>query len=137
MKPRLRIFTKGPKPVFVNISAIEKRHPNDATWTAFTQFVETFFYPLLLNKYFSIPLDTVFATYPKGVKAEEIYLMSGNLRKLHPVFFVLVCVPTWLSRRFQPVLDKKLVSHPRRAKFLVGRLFGLLERQLQKLKPRN
>lgn len=133
------ILFQGPHPVFVDALSIERRNPKDTTWLAHAQFTRCFLLPLLVSKYFALPLDTLLWNLRDGLEPEAVYRMSRFPRKLLPPFLTLVTFPTWLGKSrnsSQSTLYKpRLVKDSGEAEAVLRALVRHLRRQLRKLAP--
>jgi len=129
----------GCKPVFVDLLSIERRDPGNPTWLPYTQFVRTFLLPLLVNKYFAIPLDQILATRRDGVNPEEVYPLCGRIRKFMPPFLTLVTIPAWLNARHNQdnlaIYQKNYSGNFEKVRFILKSQFNGLRRTLQRLQP--
>jgi SAM-dependent methyltransferase len=135
------ILFRGAEPVLTDVLSVEGRDPHDPTWLPYAQFVRTFVLPLLLNKYFGVPLSEVFLTRRDGLEPEEVYRLCGWWRKFVPPFLTLVSIPKWLSARRgaqNPKLyRKRAVDDVERARFIVGSLLKHSRRALRRVEPRQ
>ena len=133
------VLFDGPRPVFVDVLSLEKRVKGDPQWIPFAQFTRTFLNPLLLNKFFNIPLSMVFLSRREGVDANEIYGMLGFWKRWQQPFFSLVSVPVFLNRllskKKKARTDVQILS-PEKARFILNSLFRHLNRLLKDVKPR-
>jgi len=133
------ILFRGHEPVFVDLLSFERRHPGDAIWKPYAQFVRTFLLPLLANRRWGLSLAEIFTTRRDGLQPEEIYRWCGPLEKFRPRTLSLVSIPTWLSRKADPdeqkIYQSQLLADPEKAQFILESLFNRLERQLRALAP--
>lgn len=133
------VLFDGPRPVFVDVLSLERRVTGDSQWIPFAQFTRTFLNPLLLNKFFNIPLSMVFLSRREGVDANEIYEMLGTWQRWKQPFFSLISVPVFLNRllskKRQARTDSNLLS-PDKARFILNSLFRHLTRLMKDVKPR-
>ena len=129
----------GPEPIFIDLTSVESRDPHDPVWLPYAQFSRTFLLPLLVNKYFGVPLDQLLTTRREGIEPEEVYRLCGPLRKLIPPVLTQVSIPTWLAARHSPddatIYQKKTLGDPERARFILGSLLKRLRRTLHRLSP--
>jgi len=136
--PRNILF-RGPRPVFVDILSFEKRDPNDPVWRPYAQFVRNFLLPLIVNKYFSIPLGQLYLTGHDGLRPQDVYPLLGLANKFLPPFFTLVTLPVWLSRRVGKrnvaMYQKKRQIDTEKTKFILQSLFDRLTRLTDKITP--
>ena len=133
------ILFRGPAPVFIDVLSFERRQPGDATWLPYAQFVRTFLLPLLANQSYGLGLDQILTTRRDGLEPEEVYRWSKPLQRLRPPFFNLVSMPTWLGGKHKQddasIYQKKLLSDPEKARFILGTVFSGLRRALRRLTP--
>ena len=135
------VLFRGPEPVFIDLLSFERRDPKDPTWLPYAQFVRTFLLPLLANRHFGIALDQILTTRRDGLEPEEVYRWSGPLERIRPGFLSLVSIPTWLgSKRSaddQKIYQKKLLSDPEKARFILNSVLKGLRRSLNRLEPKT
>jgi SAM-dependent methyltransferase len=133
------VLFRGPDPVFIDVLSFERRHPGDATWLPYAQFVRTFLLPLLANQYYGLALDQVLFARRDGLEPEEVYRWAKPLQKLRPPFLSLVSFPTWLGKRHDQddasIYRPKLLDNSEKAAFILDTLLKGLRRTLDKLKP--
>jgi 2-polyprenyl-3-methyl-5-hydroxy-6-metoxy-1,4-benzoquinol methylase len=135
------ILFRGPNPVFVDLLSFEQRDPADPIWLPEAQFVRAFLLPLLVNRYFDMPIVQLLSDRRDGLEPEEVYRMSGGVRRLLPPFLSLVSIPTWLAARHSD--DDTTIYRPRKldntekARFILRSLFRRLRRSLDNLEPKG
>ncbi|HZS48083.1 MAG TPA: class I SAM-dependent methyltransferase [Blastocatellia bacterium] len=137
------VLYRGSTPVFIDLLSFEKRSAGNPTWLPSAQFQRTFLLPLLVNKYFSIPLDQIFMTSRDGLEPESVYNLSGTARRLLPPFLSMVSIPTWLGKsatskptdQSQTIYQEKSSADPEKTKFILQSLFRRLRRSLEKVAP--
>lgn len=133
------LLFRGPKPVFVDLSSIERRDPRDPTWLPYAQFARTFLLPLLVNKYFGLPLGQILEFARDGLEPETVYRMCGPIRRLTLPFLPLVTLPTWLgsrrSVRGPSTYRQRRSRTPDEARYILARIFRHLGRTLERLTP--
>lgn len=133
------VLYRGPLPVFVDLLSFERRDPGDPVWVPYSQFVRTFLLPLLVNKYFGLPLDQLLLSRRDGLEPEEVYRMCGTLRKINPIFLELVSTPKWLAAKHNgddtSVYQPKILDNPEKAGFILRSLIKRLRRSLNSVKP--
>lgn len=128
------VLFAGSRPVFVDLSSIQRRDAGDAIWLAAAQFERTFILPLLANRCFGLQPQQIFTTRRDGMLPEELYRMASPLRRLHPALLLSSTLPTWLDRIWSS--PPPLVAHRqssgdlRRAQFTLSATLGRLERLL-------
>jgi SAM-dependent methyltransferase len=133
------ILFRGSEPVFVDLLSFEQRDPGDPLWLPQAQFERTFLLPLLVNKYFSMPLDQIFAVRRDGLEPEDVYPLCGPVRRFLPPFLSLVTIPTWLTAghdaESQSIYEGKRVGNVEKTRFILGSLFRRLRRILRTVEP--
>ena len=135
------VLFRGPEPVFIDVLSFERRDARDPTWLPYAQFVRTFLLPLLANRHFGIALDQILTTRRDGLEPEEVYRWSTWLQRLKPSFLSLVSMPTWLgSKRSaddRKIYEKKLLSDPEKARYILRSVLRGLRRSLNRLEPQT
>jgi SAM-dependent methyltransferase len=135
------ILFRGPDPVFIDATSIERRDAGDPTWLAYAQFIRAFVLPLLANRRFGLPLDQALLARRDGLEPEEVYRWLGPLERLHPSVLPLVSMPVWLAARHRTddasVYKKKLLPDPERARFVLEHLLKGLRRTLDAFAPKT
>jgi SAM-dependent methyltransferase len=75
-----------------------------------------------------------------GLEPEEVYRWLGPFDKLRPGFLTHVSIPVWLGARQDPddtrLYQKKRVTHPEKARFIVDSLLSRLRMALKAAAPR-
>jgi SAM-dependent methyltransferase len=134
------ILFRGPDPVFIDLLSFERREPSDPTWLPYAQFVRTFLLPLMVTKHFGRGLDELLITHRDGLEPENVYRLAPFGKKLRPEFLTLVSLPTWLGSRTraqsEALYQKRTVSNPDKALFVLGRLLKGLRRRLNQAAPK-
>jgi SAM-dependent methyltransferase len=134
------VLFRGPNPVFVDLGSLERRDNRDPLWMPHAQFSRTFLIPLLLHRQFGAPLSDVFLSRRDGNEPEDAYRHIGPLRRFLPPYLGLVSLPTWLkaaaTKRQGRIYQRRLLSNPEQARFILGRTFRKLRRTLGRLAPR-
>jgi SAM-dependent methyltransferase len=135
------VLFHGPRPVFVDWLSFERRDPCDPGWLAYAQFVRTFLLPLLVNKYFRLPLDQMLLANRDGLEPEQVYRMSGAVRRLLPPFLSLVSLPSWLATSGKAKANQtyapRRADSQEKARFILDHLFKGLRRKLRSLEPQK
>jgi len=135
------VLFRGPEPVFIDLLSFERRDPGDPTWLPYAQFTRTFLLPLLANRQFGIALDQILTTRRDGLEPEEVYRWSTPLERIRPGFLSLVSMPTWLGARQSPddqaIYQRKRLSDPEKASYILSSLLKGLQRRLNRLEPRT
>jgi SAM-dependent methyltransferase len=133
------VLFRGPDPVFVDVLSCERRDPGDPIWLPYAQFIRTFLFPLLVFRFFGMPVHALAAGRRDGLEPEEIYRLCGPLRRLRPPFLALVTLPVWLGARRAatgPSLYRpKRWDNRERARFVLETAFRRLRRALDRLEP--
>jgi SAM-dependent methyltransferase len=133
------VLFRGPEPVFIDVLSFERRQAGDPTWLPYAQFVRTFLLPLLSNQAYGLGLDQILTTRRDGLEPEEVYRWSKPLQRIKPPFFSLVSMPTWLGGKHKQddtsIYEKKLLSDPEKARFILDTVLNGLRRTLNRLKP--
>ncbi len=117
------VLFDGCRPIFVDVLSIEPRTPGDPVWRAYAQFVRTFLLPLIAYKYFHLGPDQVFTGRREGLSPEDVYQMSGPLRRLLPPVLGHATIPTWLAGRSEargPELYQAHREDPAKARFVLA-----------------
>jgi len=134
------VLFQGGTPVFVDVLSFERRDGRDATWMAYSQFVQTFLLPLLAYREFGLLPADLFMRRREGLEPEEMYRMAGLRQQLSPEFLSLVTLPHWMSG----VMTRRSTAgryHPEpldseeKARFVLDRLLANCSRKLARLEP--
>jgi SAM-dependent methyltransferase len=133
------ILFRGPEPVFVDVLSSQQRDPGDPLWLPYAQFVRSFIIPLLLYKHFGMSPGPVFLSRRDGLELEDVYALSGPIRRFVFPFLTLISIPKWLGdtsyasdpKRYR----KKQVTGPECAMFILRSLFKRLRRLLDRVAP--
>ncbi len=135
------VLFRGPEPVFIDVLSFERRDAGDPTWLPYGQFVRTFLLPLLANRHFGIALDQILTTRRDGLEPEEVYRWSTPLQRMRPGFLSLVTMPTWLGAKQsaddQKIYQKKRLSDPEKARYILSSILKGLRRSLNRLEPKT
>jgi SAM-dependent methyltransferase len=133
------VLFRGPDPVFIDVLSFDRRDPGDAIWLPYAQFVRTFVIPLLLHKYFGLPPGVFFLARRDGLEPQDVYKFGGPVRRLMPPFLTLVSIPKWLGvtsyATGTELYQRKQVTEPERAVFVLRSLFKRLRRALKRVAP--
>lgn len=134
------VLFRGPQPVFVDLLSFEPRDADDPTWLPFAQFVRTFLLPLLVNKHFGFSLADLLTTHRDGLEPEEVLRLLSPPQKLLPPFLTLASIPAWLAAKNgtenSKIYQKRKLSDPAKAKFILHRVLNSLRRKLAAAAPR-
>jgi SAM-dependent methyltransferase len=133
------ILFRGPEPIFVDVLSFQQRDPGDSLWLPYAQFVRSFIIPLLLYKHFGMSPGPVFLSRREGLELEDVYALSGPIRRFVFPFLTLITIPKWLGdtpyasdpKRYR----KKQVTRPECAMFILRSLFKRLRRLLDRVAP--
>ena len=135
------VLFHGPRPVFVDWLSFERRDPCDPAWLAYAQFIRTFLLPLLVNRYFRLPLDQMLLANRDGLEPEQVYRMSGAVRRVLPPFLSLVSLPSWLASsgkmKANGTYTPRRAESPAKARFILDHLFKGLRRKLRSVEPQK
>jgi 2-polyprenyl-3-methyl-5-hydroxy-6-metoxy-1,4-benzoquinol methylase len=91
------ILFRGAEAVFIDAMSIERREPLDPIWRPMAQFLQTFLYPLTLEKATSAPSGETMFGRREGIGADEVYARLGRLQRLANLRWV--SIPHWLNSR--------------------------------------
>jgi hypothetical protein len=123
------IMFEGPKPVFLDVLSFARRDPLDVIWRPYAQFVQTFVYPLLANRYFAIRLDESLPSNRDGIEPERLLRMCPLWRRWLPPFLQAVTLPVLLSGdRGSGTYRPRRARDAAEARFLAGRLLHRAQR---------
>jgi SAM-dependent methyltransferase len=129
------VLFRGPTPVFVDALSVERRDPGDPMWFAYGQFVRNFLLPLLVDRRFSISLQSVFLSRRDGLEPETVYRMAGPFERMLPPMLNLVTAPVWFGasrRATERPVHRYRWSDPKKAEFALRHLYRGLRRQLNR-----
>jgi SAM-dependent methyltransferase len=126
----------GSRPVFLDLLSFARRDPLDPVWRPYAQFVRTFVYPLLANRYFGLRLDEMLLAHRDGLEPERIWRLCSLWRLLRPPFLGAVAIPKLLSGRGESPgrFHGSQSRDAGEADFLLGRLFRRANRLLRDAK---
>ncbi|HEY2017242.1 MAG TPA: class I SAM-dependent methyltransferase [Bryobacteraceae bacterium] len=129
------IMFDGPRPVFLDVLSFERRDPLDPIWRPYGQFIRTFLYPLLANRYLGLQLDELLLTHRDGLEPERMRRMCPLGLLVRPPFLSLVTIPELVSRmktRSSPGEFRGTQSKDAsEASFLLSRVFARAGRILR------
>ena len=131
------ILFRGTEPVFTDVLSVERRTAGDPIWLPYAQFVRTFLLPLLANARFGMSLEAIFTTRRDGLEPEDLYRLTGMVKRLRPPFLGLVSMPTWLGRgkERESIYERRALSNPEKARFILRSTLRSLGRKLKRLAP--
>lgn len=132
------ILFEGTKPVFIDVLSFEKRHPEDAIWRPYQQFVNTFLLPLLVNKTRGVSLRSIFVANREGLDVQEAGKLFTGASKFKSKVFSIITLPNMLSTKAESRPDlystgKKMPAEQTR--FILNRSFTRLKKQLAAVSP--
>ena len=133
------VMFNGPRPVFLDVLSFEHGDLLDPLWRPYAQFVRTFVYPLLANRYFGLRLDEVLLANRDGLEPDRIARLSPAWRLLLPPFLGAVTLPLVLSRlnergergQYRPCRARDAGE----ARYLLKAVLGRASRLLQNFIP--
>src|SRR6266478_6164874 len=134
------VLFRGPIPVFVDALSVEQRDSGDPMWFAYGQFVRNFLLPLLVERRFNVPVQSVFLSRRDGIEPETVYRMAGPLERMLPPILSLATAPVWFSASritTQRPIHRRRWSNPRQAEFALRHLFRGLRRHLNRVSPKT
>ncbi|MBZ5648841.1 MAG: class I SAM-dependent methyltransferase [Acidobacteriia bacterium] len=129
------VLFRGAQPVFVDVLSVEPRDSGDPVWRPYAQFVRTFLLPLLAYQQFRLGPDQVFTGRREGLSPEDVYRMSGRLRRLLPPILGYATIPTWLGSRSEArgaELYEPKRMNPEKARFVVASRLRSLRASVRK-----
>jgi SAM-dependent methyltransferase len=133
------VLYRGHSPVFIDFLSIERRNPHDATWLPYAQFVRTFILPLIASREFGISLNQIFSVHRDGLEPDQLYKLCGPVQRFWRPYLTLVTIPHWLSGSDgaggKHSSKTKETKDPERARYVLGRLFRHLRKQLARAAP--
>ncbi len=134
------IMFDGPKPVFIDLLSFEPREPTDPLWRPYAQFVRTFVYPLLANRYFGLRLDEMLLVHRDGLEPEQIWRLCPAWRRLLPPFLSSVTLPVLMSKEKQNGsgnngYGKHRARDAEEAEFLLNSVLQRADRLLHGVEP--
>ena len=91
----------GAKPVFVDILSFAERPMGTVVWSAYAQFIRTFYLPLFLSRETARAPHEIFASRRDGIEPEEVYAQLSFLSRLSGSALQFVTLPALLGRTAQ------------------------------------
>lgn len=128
------VLFRGSDAVFVDVLSIEPRDVGDPVWRPYAQFVRTFLLPLIAYRHFQLGPDQVFTGRREGLSPEDIYRMSGPLRRLLPPLLGYATIPTWLNARSEQKgteLYQPRHTDPEKARFVLASRINSLRKTVR------
>ena len=130
------VLFAGPRPVFVDLLSFERREAGDPIWLAEAQCISTFLLPLLLYRHHRIAPHQHFVGRRDGISPEDVYALTGPLRRVTPSFLRWVSLPTLLGGGGErPHRPARRPQDPAKSRFILRHLLGQLDRSLARLEP--
>ena len=133
------VMFDGPRAMFIDLLSFERRDPGDPIWQPYGQFVRSFLYPLLANRYLGLQLDELLLTHRDGLEPERMRRMCPPTLLVRQPFRSLVLAPALASRFSQASSPAQYRSRRAKsaeeAKFLLRRLFRRARSILRRLPP--
>jgi SAM-dependent methyltransferase len=128
------IMFDGPRPVFLDVLSFERRDPLDPIWRPYGQFIRSFLYPLLANRYLGLQLDEIMLTHRDGLEPERMRRMCSLGLLVRRPFVSLVTIPELVSRIMQTSRFRTTQAmDAAEASFVLNRVFVRAERVLCRL----
>lgn len=90
------ILFEGTRPVFTDILSFQKI--TKTTWSPCAQFLQSFIYPLLLQKHFGLNSRSCFLENRDGLPGSDLRRMCSLWKLLSRDFFPVLTLPHFLSR---------------------------------------
>ncbi|MBZ5594944.1 MAG: SAM-dependent methyltransferase [Acidobacteriia bacterium] len=133
------VLFRGPTPVFVDVLSVERRTAGDPTWLPYAQFIRTFLLPLAVNRDLRLSVADLLAGRRDGLEPESVYHWLGPWQRLRPPYLTLVSIPAWLAHSAQrkegALYERRQLSDPEKAQFVLETLLRGLQKHLHKLQP--
>ncbi len=133
------VLFRGPRPVFVDVLSVESRDPQDPVWTPYAQFVRTFLLPLAVNRDFGMSIGEVLSGRRDGLEPQTVDRWLGPVQRLRRPYLTLVSLPARLSGSARvktgDIYQRRQLSDPRRARFVLEVLLKGLDKHLRRLEP--
>jgi SAM-dependent methyltransferase len=134
------VLFQGSKPVFVDILSFEQRNPTDPLWLPLNQFYRLFINPLVVHRYFHLPIAPLMTTMD-GVTPEHLYGLCSPFQRFRSPFLALATLPTLLGRRTDRAPKKVFRPHSApsadQARFTLQFLLKRARRKLEAMRPRR
>ncbi len=126
------VLFRNAEPVFVDLPSIVGREPGQCLWIARHQFETTFLLPLIASVETGLPIAWTLRNPVAGISHEMLAQALGARRWLKPGLWRTVALPAALAARAAaggaPPAMK--MADDARARYVLARAFGGLERQL-------
>lgn len=133
------VLFDGSNPVFVDFLSFKSRTAGVATWSAYAQFVRTFFFPLLLARKRHTSLPGLFLTHGDGLSPAEVYHRLSLLDLVGPSALQFVVLPTLLGKaKASQNIDEhhfRAHSNPEQGEYVSRRLISNLRASFRRLRP--
>ena len=135
------IMFDGPRPVFLDVLSFEPRDPLDPIWRPYSQYVQTFLYPLLANRYLGLRIDEILLSHRDGLEPERLRSLCSIGLSLRPPFLSLITLPALVSRATHDAGSQRFrawkAKDPEEASFLMRRVFGRAAKMLRQIPRRR
>lgn len=129
------ILFDGVRPVFVDMTSIERRESRDPLWRPQSQFVNMFLLPLLMHRTCGLRLSHIFLAEQGGLSPEICARFKIRWKR---DFLSLVLLPQWLARFAQPQIYKRHLLHSSElAQFILRRRLLKNKKTLVRFQVRN
>ncbi len=92
------VVFEGPTPVFVDVLSFDKLREPEVLWRPYGQFVRTFIYPLIANRFSGLALSEVFTIHRDGLETERMMRLLPAWRLCVRPALAEVALPHLLSR---------------------------------------
>jgi SAM-dependent methyltransferase len=127
------------RPVWVDVTSVERRDPLDPTWRAYGQFHRSFLLPLLALRSGLMTPAQIFLANREGLEAEQAAALGGPWRKWWGPWISLATIPAWLGgsaeQRGPELYQGRRLKTAEEARFVLDEVFRSLGRQLESVRP--
>ena len=130
------VLFRGPKAVFIDALSIEKRDPADPIWRPMGQFVQTFLYPLLLEKATAVPVNETLFGRREGITGSDLYRRLSWPQRLKPGYLRWATLPEWFSGGDKAVpadAYRKRRIHPEAAQHMLRSSYRSLRQAIESI----
>ena len=129
------VLFRGPEPVFIDVLSFERREPGDATWLPYAQFVRTFLLPLLANQTYGLRPGSDSDHAARRARTRRSLPLEQALAAPAPAVLQPGLHADMAGRQAQAgrssIYQKKLLSDPEKARFILDHMLNGLRRTLQ------
>jgi SAM-dependent methyltransferase len=130
------VLFEGAKPVFVDLTSIEKRNEKSPIWLAYSQFIQSFLFPLFLSKKLNRSMNTCFLTNKEGVELKDCIKYASVFDTFSFKYIYLPSFFEKIIKRFSFDIHSKNKSFdPIVSKHILKSLYKKCRKTLYKLKP--